>query len=273
MVQGKYYMLTIPQEDFTPYLPPTCAWIKGQLELGAGGFLHWQVVVAFERKVRPGTVREIFGNCHHELCRSSAADSYVHKEETRIEGTQFEFGNKLLKRSSEKDWESVWNAAKSGNMLDIPADIRIRCYHTLKRIRKDHDSAPMRQNLTVKVFWGVTGSGKSHRMHQEAYDDDIPYVKSSTTKWWDGYRGEKRVIMDEFRGKIAIEHMLKWLDKYPCYVEEKGGQLALQATEFWICSNVSPREWYPEIDEMTLQALLRRLTITRFLNPFNIILG
>lgn len=264
-------MLTIPQAHYTPYMPAGVVWAKGQLEEGEGGFLHWQIVVAFAKKVRPTTVRTAFGDFHHELTRSDAAEEYVWKEETRVDGTQFELGAKAMKRNSEADWDKVWEDAKTGDLMAIPADVRIRTYHTLKRIRKDFDVAPFRPGVVVNVFWGATGSGKSHRMFEEAYADGItPYVKSSTTKWWDGYRGEERVIVDEFRGQISIEHLLKWFDQYPCFVEEKGGQLALKAKTMWICSNLPPEQWYPAMDPETFAALRRRLTVTHFQNPFNV---
>jgi hypothetical protein len=260
-------LLTIPHQGFTPYLPPGTNWIKGQLEEGEGGFLHWQVVVAYAKKVTLTAVRNCFGPYHAEATRSAAAEDYVWKEETAVVGTRFELGEKAMKRNVEKDWDDVWEKTKQGDLMSIPADVRIRCYATLKRIKKDYEQAPFRDGINVQVYWGVTQSGKSHRMFEESYKDGIvPYVKSSTTKWWDGYQGQQRVIIDEFRGQIAIEHLLKWCDKYPCFVEEKGGQIALRAIEIWICSNVAPILWYPGIDESTRDALLRRLRVTHF--PF-----
>jgi hypothetical protein len=264
--QARYYLLTIPHEAFTPYLPPGTCWIKGQLEQGEQGFLHWQLVVAYTKKTTLSAVRAMFGPYHAEATRSAAAEEYVHKEETAVIGTRFELGSKATKRNSEKDWDKIWDDSRTGNMLAIPADIRIRCYSTLKRIKKDYEVAPFREDVVCHAFWGVTHSGKSHRMFTEAYDGQIPYVKQSTTKWWDGYTGQTHVIIDEFRGQIAVEHLLKWLDKYPCFVEEKGGQVALCATHFWITSNINPILWYPSIDEGTRDAMLRRLRVTHF--PF-----
>lgn len=93
------------------------------------------------------------------------------------------------------------------------------------------------------------------------------YAKDPRTKWWCGYKGQQHVIIDEFRGAIDISHMLRWLDRYPVYVEKKGGSTPLAATTIWITSNISPREWYPDVDEATMEALLRRLTITHFNAP------
>lgn len=94
------------------------------------------------------------------------------------------------------------------------------------------------------------------------------YAKDPRTKFWDGYSGQLNVVMDEFRGGIDISHMLRWLDKYPVLVECKGSSTVLKARSIWITSNIPPREWYPDLDRATLDALLRRLTIREFLEPF-----
>lgn len=72
------------------------------------------------------------------------------------------------------------------------------------------------------------------------------------------------MVIDEFRGVISIAHILRWLDRYPVRVEGKGTTYPLRATKFWITSNVDPRNWYPELDDETRDALLRRLNIIHF---------
>lgn len=268
MSQARYWLLTIPHAHYLPYLPPKVSYVKGQLERGENtDYVHWQLVAYFPKRVRLGGVKEIFGTeAHCEPSRSSAAEDYVWKLDTRIEGTQFELGTKAVSRNDPADWEQVWKDASEGQIISIPADIRIRCYHTLKRIRKDYTTPKARPQVRVKVFWGASGTGKSRLAWEEAGEG--AYIKGSTTKWWDGYMGQKRVIVDEFRGQIAIEHLLKWFDIYPCTVEEKGGQVALEADEFWICSNLPVEAWYPGLDVDSLAALRRRVEVTHFNAPF-----
>lgn len=150
MSQGKYWLLTIPYEHFTPYLPKSVVALKGQLERGSlqrnestastgpihsEGYVHWQLLATTERKIRLGGIKSIFGNfCHAELSRSSAADSYVHKEDSAIQGTRFELGCRPVKRNSSTDWDAIWDAARTGDLLSIPASIRVRSYHALKRV-------------------------------------------------------------------------------------------------------------------------------------------
>jgi hypothetical protein len=111
----------------------------------------------------------------------------------------------------------------------------------------------------VVVYWGPTGTGKSRRSWDEAGLDAYP--KDPRTKFWDGYRGHKHVVMDEFRGAIDIGHILRWFDRYPTIVEVKGSSTVLKAEKIWITSNLNPLEWYKELDEATYLALYRRIKI------------
>jgi len=261
-MQARFWILTIPHADFLPYRPATVDYIRGQLELAASGFLHWQIVVHFKRKLRLGGVKSIFGNsAHAEPSRSEAAREYVWKEVTRIEGTQFELGNIPLRRGHSEDWQLVRENAKRGRLDDIPPDVYCRMYSNLKRIAVDH-MAPIGIEREVIVYWGRTGTGKSRRAWDEAGINAYP--KDPRSKFWDGYRNQQHVVIDEFRGNIDISHVLRWFDRYPVIVEVKGSSVVLNAKKIWITSNLNPRNWYPDLDEETLAALLRRLTITQF---------
>lgn len=261
--QAKYWLLTIPHRDFTPFLPPNVSYIKGQLERGTGdgqgeGYLHWQLVVCFDVKKTLAYVKRIFGDTSHcERSRSAAAMDYVWKEDTRVQGTQFELGRLPLNRNSAKDWDSILDSAKTGDLAAIPSDVVIRCYGNLKRIRVDH-MEPSAQVREVYVFWGTTGTGKSRRAWDEAGLNAYP--KDPNSKFWDGYAGHLSVVIDEFRGAISISHMLRWLDRYPVIVEVKGSSCVLMAQKIWITSNLPPEQWYPDLDAETRAALRRRFT-------------
>lgn len=117
---------------------------------------------------------------------------------------------------------------------------------------------PIGIEKTVNVFYGRTGTGKSRRAWEEGGED--AYSKDPRTKWFDGYKGEKHIICDEFRGVIDVSHILRWTDRYPVRIECKGSSMPLSATTWWFTSNLAPGDWYPELDAETKAALLRRLT-------------
>ena len=255
---GVHWILTIPHASFTPYLPPTCSYIAGQLETGESGFLHWQVVVTFSSKTSLRTVKEVFGDqTHAELTRSSKAREYVHKDQTAVANTRFELGRRTVRRNSATDWAQVRRDAISGKIDDIEPDIFVRHYNALRRIRSDY-ARPSPIEKRVVVYWGATGTGKTKTAYENA--GSSCYFKDPRTKFWCGYNGEKKIVIDEFRGAIDIAHLLRWFDRYPVTVELKGSSTPLCADEFWVTSNLEPSQWYPEIDEETRRALNRRLT-------------
>lgn len=262
--QGRYWIITIPFAAWC--VPSECpellAYVHGQQELGANvgdqgeSYHHWQLYCITKKKASAMQVKSCFANeAHVELTRSEAAEEYCLKDATCIDGTRFELGQRPIRRNAPVDWERVWELAKSGDLLGIPANIRVQNYRTLCQIRSDF-AAPVAIERMVSVYWGRSGTGKSRRAWMEA--GNHAYCKDPRSKFWYGYRDQSMVIIDEFRGGIDIAHLLRWLDRYPCNVELKGSSCPLSAEKIWITSNKSPAEWYPELDAATLEALMRR---------------
>lgn len=241
--------------------------MKGQLEQGEGGFRHWQMVVVSARKCRASAIKRKFtSRCHVEVTRSAAANEYVHKDDTCVSpDTRFELGRLPLNRNEAKDWEKIWESAKRGAIDEVPADVRVRSYKTLRQIEKDY-MAPVAMERRVRVYWGATGVGKSRRAWYEA--GMTAYPKGPTSIYWDGYQNHVNVVIEEFRGGINISHLLRWFDRYPVCVECKFGACILAAQNVWVTSNIAPSQWYPDLDQETIQALLRRLHIEEMNEPW-----
>ena len=183
------------------------------------------------------------------------------KEETAVSGTRFSLGKLPVNRAKKTDWEKVYSLAKESKLEEIPPDIVVRYYGNLVRIGAQF-ARPEAIVREVFVFCGPTGLGKSKRAWEEAGLDAYP--KDPRTKFWDGYRGQEHVVMDEFRGSIDISHLLRWFDRYPVLVEIKGSAVVLKAKKIWITSNIHPKDWFVGLDDLTLKALLRRLRVTNF---------
>lgn len=260
--QARYWLLTIPVIHYPnePSISGDLVYLKGQQEIGEGGLHHWQLLAVFSKKLRLASVKRHFcQQAHCEASRSEAANEYVWKEDTRVSGTQFEHGALPISRARKADWDRVYTDAVSGDFNNIPKDILIRNYSSIKRIRVDNSNPPFRPDIRVIVYWGESGIGKTRRAWHEAGDISNVYIKDPCTKWWDGYRGEKNVIIDEFTGRIDIAHILRWFDRYPCNAEVKGYSTPLEATTFYVTSNIDPRDWYPEINSAQRDGLMRRI--------------
>jgi len=232
----------------------------GQREIGNDTkYEHWQLVVWLRKPSRLSALKKKFGDqSHWEPTLSSAAESYVCKDDTSVPGTRFTYGTKPFNRAVSKDWDSIRADAIAGRLDAIPSDIFVRCYSNLRKISSDF-ARPIAMERKSIVYWGLTGVGKSRRAWEEATLEAYP--KDPRTKFWDGYAGQKNVVIDEFRGGIDIGHLLRWLDRYPVNVEIKGSSTTLKATCIWITSNLHPQYWYPGLDVATYNALERRLQI------------
>ena len=196
-----WWIVTAPESDYqdpSDGLPDAIKYVRGQLEIGESGFRHWQLCVCLKSKRGTSFVRNLFGGrAHVEPTRSSAARDYVWKDNTRVDGTQFEYGDLPHRRNAETDWEAIWDAAKKAEIDSVPPQIRVCHYGNLRRIASDHCTTVAMERRCL-LFYGRTGTGKSRRAWDEAGVD--AYSKDPRTKFWDGYRGETNVVIDEFRG-------------------------------------------------------------------------
>lgn len=267
--QGRYWMLTIPEDKWHPptILPPNMSHVQGQLEEGKDGYRHWQLVVCFNERKRLRSVKQAFcPEAHCEVTRSDAAIDYVWKAETRVAGTQFLLGTRTeVRMNSKTDWDEVRDNVACANFAAVPSKILLTHYNNLKKFATDN-MAPVFVERSCVIYWGGTGVGKSRRAWCEAGWDAYP--KIPCTKFWDGYRGQEHVVIDEFTGQVNIEHFLRWLDRYPVTVEQKGAGCVLAAKKYWITSNIDPVLWWPMAHEHQREAFMRRVEIVHMDEPW-----
>ena len=193
----------------------------------------------FKEPVRLSKLRKHDSHVHFEkVKRDNGADAYCMKEETRIEGP-WEYGIKPVKRASAVDWEQVKEKAKEGKFSELPADIFVKHYGNLCRIRKDNlvvDGALE----DVKGVWlhGAAGNGKS-QLARERYPESY---KKLANKWWDGYNGQKFVLLEDLdvNHDMLGYHIKLWADKYHCLGETKGGMVALCHEKLVVTSQYHP---------------------------------
>lgn len=79
---------------------------------------------------------------------------------------------------------------------------------------------------------------------------------ANSAVYWDGYKGEKHIIIDEFYGWIPRTMMQVICDRYPAIIDTKGGARNFVATKIWITSNEPPEQWWPNAG---IGAMARRL--------------
>lgn len=251
--------------------------VKGVIYQGEScpntGKSHWQGYMELCRKTTMKKAKEALGDpaAHLEPRKGSKkqAMDYCRKLESRIVDP-CTYGDLPEEEDDEEKigvLQRICNALIDGVGLDeIRETFPVQWMMMRTRIIEFwNDLHPPRMDecdVTVKI--GPTGCGKTQGVYRDERD---VYAKAPNTKWWDGYRGQQVVLIDEFRGGIPIEDMLRILDRYPYLCEIKGGHLNLVATKFYICSNTEPKDWWPFAKPEDLAAFNRRVkTFVKF--PF-----
>lgn len=260
--QFKYWMITVPHDKYIvpTELPEGVNYIKGQREVGENGYDHYQIIVYFNKKLSLRAAKANFcREAHLEPTRSKACEDYVWKEETKVADSQFELGSLPMKRNNPTDWAKVKQLAKEGNIEEIPPDVYMRCYRTLKEVKKDFMQKPESIDGVCGLWiYGPSGVGKSRRAREEypgAYD-------KMCNKWWDGYQDEEFVLLDDFdtNHKGLGHHLKRWADRYSFLAETKGGAVNIRPKKVVVTSNYSIETIF-EGDIMMIDALKRRFEV------------
>lgn len=106
-------------------------------------------------------------------------------------------------------------------------------------------------------LWGNSGCGKTKFAASECDISDT-WISGKNLKWFDGYFGQKDVIIDDFRSDFCpFNEILRILDGYPLRVENKGGSCMFTPKRIFITSCYSPENVYNTIEDKS--QLLRRI--------------
>jgi len=205
---------------------------------------HLQGVVSLSRTHRLASVKRIIGDrAHVSPCHSGlqAAARYCHKED------KDPFIKDNRKQGNRTDLEETLATLETRGLLAAAMDhpsVFVKFHSGLTKYailitkKRDRNTKPF-----VMWLYGATGTGKS-KLAYERYGDDI-YTTMGTYKWWDGYRQQRAVLLDDFRNAFAPFHiMLKILDRYPMQIEIKGGTTQLDSPIIVITSSNPPHLIY-----------------------------
>ena len=243
-------------------------YVCGQLEKAPStGTLHLQAYLHCFESMRKPTLIKMNAVAHFEpVLKDNGAAAYAKKEDSREEGP-LEFGEPPATKSeaAKKGVEArkernkiimelgALNALHEG-LLEVKDYDRLKkCIGLIELDMKKLEAAP-----DVRGIWiyGEPGIGKSHYARETWAD---PFVKGQN-KWWDGFNGEKFVLIDDFdkNGRVLGHHIKIWADKWGCTGEIKGGTVPLIYDKFIITSNYLPEDIWGQDDQELVRAINRR---------------
>jgi len=239
-------------------------------EVGAEGTPHLQGAVVFTKPKRLAALKRLVPRAHFEVMRGSVdqASDYCKKEGDFEETGEKPEAGSAGGDANKKRWSEAMDAAKRGDLDDVPDDIRLKYYRTLKEVAKDYMVRPEDcDGVTGVWYYGEPNTGKSRYARLKFPD---AYLKMQN-KWWDGYQGEDFVIIDDFDSKELAHHLKIWADRYAFLAETKGGAIAIRPKKIVITSNFALEDLF---DGQFLEALKRRFKVWKFsAHTFNELAG
>lgn len=239
------------------------------------GRAHYQTYLQTKGRSSYAQVQTIVGvpNCHVEQRAGSheEAAKYCKKLESRFVGpspegceVSGEYGEPITGPGMRSDImalkESIDEGLSEKELFDLHFASMIRNYRAVDYYVRL--SIPKRRHQTkALVLFGDTGNGKSYRANQ-AYPDAFHLRRPNDNNvWWDGYRGQETVIVEEFEGWLPIVMIKTMIDEHPMQVAVKNASVEFSPTLVIFLSNKDPRIWWPKACPGSLPApIVRRLS-------------
>lgn len=229
-------------------------------EQGEQGTPHLQGYIQMKQSQTLDYMKKhVHATAHFEVARGTPRQNYDYCTK---DGDFWTYGE-VPKQGKRTDIDKVKDIiSHGGNMKDV---VQVSTSYQAAKFAElflKYTETQRFETITVYWFHGPTGSGKTKEaaaMCPEAY-------WHSNGKWFDGYDGEKEVIMDDWRQEgWNIKELLRMWQPYPYRVETKGSTRQLQATTFIITCPMSPDELcWPGED---IQQLKRRINYIRKFYP------
>lgn len=258
-----------------------------QYEQGESGTTHIQAFVHLVIKKRRPQVTTIFTTAggsspHLEKAKGSPAQNraYCTKDEGRVSGP-YEYGSppKVGKAAlMDSLWEDVKAGTKVWDMIQatpaLAAHSKAIAYARMVHARKD---ACQWRDVRVTMHRGGTGLGKTRSCFVPDEYGEMPFIVSKMqegTVWWDGYDGQKTIILDDVcQGFMPLQMMLRVLDSYPIMLPVKFGSCMGAFTHIHVTTNTGPLDWYPGAKLEHLDALRRRIKVSwvYYKNPAGVV--
>jgi hypothetical protein len=220
-------------------VPDIASYVVFGREVGDSGTPHLQGYMQLVKKKRLTGMKKLHFTAHWEPAKAGfkANHDYCTKDGDFVEhGKHRGSGAPTMEE----------RIARNKRLRDTPlnelvdsGDISVMDVRKLKNAKLDlAQEKPAFAASDVRGVWiyGPPGSGKS-RKAREDFGDDI-YLKAQN-KWWDGYTGQKTVILDDMDTDALGHHLKIWTDRYACTGEVKGGTVNLQHEVFIVTSNFS----------------------------------
>lgn len=221
---------------------------------------HLQGYLEFKNARSLLSLKRTYPTAHFEPARGTYEEN---REYCSKDGDYEEYGE-AVGQGKRTDLEEIREEIKAGSTaLEIAESHFSRwvIYRKSFAAYRDLLHPPQEREVMVYLLVGDTGVGKTRYVFDRARRDgcEVFVAPDPELRWFDGYCGQSRVLIDDYRGAASFEWVLRLLDRYPMRVPIKGSFVAWLPTQIWITSNLEIEGWYPGVD---VAPLSRRIAKT-----------
>lgn len=236
----------------------------GQLERGTGlteaspeGYLHWQIYIENDECIRFSTLKNKFPKGHFEVRKGTKqqAFDYVSKSDS-AQGVVIYNGQMNLEESNpgrRSDLERFADLVKDGvRVIDlVRSDSRaVRYVRMLEDLQQKEDAVRNAElgwrPVKVTYLSGPTRVGKSSGVIG-SYERGSVFRVTDYAHPFDGYSGQKVLILDEFSGQIPFSQMLNVLDGLVTELSARYNNKWAAYDTVWVISNQRLQHQYREV--------------------------
>jgi len=246
-----------------------CKYACMQKEVGEEGTPHIQGYFSLKKKMRTLSLQKTFNqllgtNLHLEWAKGSAQQNRVYCSKSG--GTDFwECGE--MKQGKRNDLEEVSDKILRKRPLN-----EIAVEHPVSYIRYNKgfialaaviEQPPEHRTMDVTLYFGDSNTGKTKMAEHYAFLFGEYHLVQRPDKnrplYWDNYRGQKTIIIDEFKGWITPTTLNRYLDSYKCELDCRGVTKWAYFEHVIITSNYEPDQWWSSDVVWHRESLFRRL--------------
>lgn len=290
--ERRYWMVTInnPTEEDREEcrkIAEECNYSIFADEVGENGTPHIQGFIQLKVSKRRSAVARMLTRANLEACNGTAEQcaAYCKKgKQPKAEWNEFgtegpnygvdigftvETGRLVATRNrrthptTKEEYTHLIDCAKKHRFDEIDHGMFVRYHSTIKRIAQDNpEKIEDLPYVTGHWYYGPPGTGKSSTARMEHPGG---FYDKPCNKWWDGYRNEDVVIIDDFdlNHKVLATFIKRWTDRYSFPAEMKGTTIQIRPLKVVITSNYTPEEIWAD-DPTTAAAVRRRCLFKHF---------
>jgi len=230
-----------------------CHYAVWQPERGANGTPHLQGYLAYKNRVRLATLHRLLPRAHFTIARGSPDQNrtYCTKPETSC-GNPTELGDfeEIPRAGQRSDLDELQTALDAGLTNDDYATTYFSTFVRYPKIVDAYQQAKIRARssknaIKCVLVTGNARTGKTMFTEHLALSHGGGYYRHSLGGFWDGYRGESVVILEDFRGSsLSFGDFKRIVDRYAVRVHIKGTSCQMAATVFYITTNFEVKDWW-----------------------------